>query len=290
MELLIALVALSAMEIVLGIDNIVFIAIVTSRLPPGQQPKARRIGLLLAMVMRIMLLLTLSVILQLDDPLLDLSSLGLPTERWTSSAELEIAELETHTPLTHEFEERIFELKSWLHTIKEMAGVSGKDLILLFGGLFLIWKSVHEIHKKFDHEEDEAAAAKKGKASFASVLATIAVMDIVFSIDSVITAVGMVRADGEHFWRGMGVMVASVVLAVAVMVIFAERVSRFVDENPTLKMLALSFLILIGAMLVAEGVGTHFDKGYIYFAMAFAIVVEMLNLRLRQGTALGKTA
>jgi predicted tellurium resistance membrane protein TerC len=289
MELLIAFVALSAMEIVLGIDNIVFIAIVTSRLPADQQPRARRLGLLLAMVMRIALLLTLSVILQLDDPLFDLSSLGFPMERWTSSAELEIAELETHDPLTREAESRIFELKSWVHTIKEMAGVSGKDLILLFGGLFLIWKSVHEIHKKVEGEEGEAATGTQ-QASFANVLATIAFMDIVFSIDSVITAVGMVRADGEHFWRGMSVMVAAVVLAVAVMVIFAERVSRFVDENPTLKMLALSFLILIGAMLVAEGVGTHFDKGYIYFAMAFAIVVEVLNLRVRHKSTLEKTS
>lgn len=290
MELLIALVALSAMEIVLGIDNIVFIAIVTSRLPPAQQPRARRLGLLLAMVMRILLLLTLSVILQLDDPLFELSSLGFPAESWTSKADLEIAELETHMPLTHDSENRIFDLKSWVHTIKEMDGVSGKDLILLFGGLFLIWKSVHEIHKKFDGEEDEASRIESGKTSFASVLVTIAFMDIVFSIDSVITAVGMVRADGEHFWRGMSVMVAAVVIAVAVMVIFAERVSRFVDENPTLKMLALSFLILIGAMLVAEGVGTHFDKGYIYFAMAFAIVVEMLNLRLRRGSEQEKSA
>ncbi|MBI2478660.1 MAG: TerC family protein [Planctomycetia bacterium] len=284
MELLIALVAISAMEIVLGIDNIVFIAIVTSRLPADQQPRARRLGLLLAMVMRIVLLLTLSVILQLDDPLFDLSSVGFPKESWAAAAELEITELEAGVPLTRDAEERIFELKSWVHTIKEMAGVSGKDLILLFGGLFLIWKSVHEIHKKFGGDEDETSAGGKEKANFTSVLATIALMDIVFSIDSVITAVGMVRADGEHFWRGMSVMVAAVVLAVAVMVIFAERVSRFVDENPTLKMLALSFLILIGAMLVAEGVGTHFDKGYIYFAMAFAIAVEALNLRLRRGT------
>ncbi len=282
MDLLIALVALSAMEIVLGIDNIVFIAIVTSRLPTDQQPRARRLGLLLAMVMRIVLLLTLSVILQLDDPLFDLSSVGFPKESWTSTAEQEIAELESLDPMTPEAEEQIFELKSWLRTIKEVAGVSGKDLILFFGGLFLIWKSVHEIHKKFGGEEDENSATGKETASFGNVLVTIAVMDIVFSIDSVITAVGMVRADGDHFWRGMSVMVTAVVLAVAVMVIFAESVSRFVDDNPTLKMLALSFLILIGAMLVAEGVGTHFDKGYIYFAMSFAIAVEVLNLKLRR--------
>ncbi|MDA1054855.1 MAG: TerC family protein [Planctomycetota bacterium] len=283
MEFLIALVALAAMEIVLGIDNIVFIAIVTSRLPADQQPRARRLGLLLAMGMRIVLLLTLSVILQLDDPLIDLSSFGFPTESWTAAAEREIAELETHIPLTHQAEEQIFELKSRIHTIKEMAGVSGKDLILLFGGLFLIWKSVHEIHNKIEGDEDEAASNNPEKTSFRSVLVTIALMDIVFSIDSVITAVGMVRADGAHFWSGISVMVTAVVLAVGVMVIFAERVSRFVDENPTLKMLALSFLILIGAMLVAEGIGTHFDKGYIYFAMAFAIAVEILNLRLRRG-------
>ena len=162
--------------------------------------------------------------------------------------------------------------------IEQMAGVSGKDLILLLGGLFLIWKSVHEIHAKFEGtgQQDVEAAA-----SFGGVLVSICVMDLVFSIDSVITAVGMVDASGGKFWSGISVMVAAIVVAVGAMLMFAEPVSRFVENNPTLKMLALSFLILIGVMLVAEGVGTHFDKGYVYFAMAFALGVEVLNLRLR---------
>ncbi|HEX9594364.1 MAG TPA: TerC family protein [bacterium] len=245
MEYVIALIALTAMEIVLGIDNIVFIAILTSRLPVAQQPRARRLGLGLAMATRILLLLTLSVMLRLTGPLFHLSTLGLPA--------------------------------AWLD--EAVDAVSGKDLILLAGGLFLIWKSVTEIHERI--EGGAHAREQGGRASFASVLATIAVMDIVFSLDSVITAVGMVRTEGGHYWTGIGVMVAAIVLAVVVMMIFAEPVSRFVETHPTLKMLALSFLLLIGVMLVAEGIGTHIEKGYIYFAMAFSLAVEGLNLRVR---------
>lgn len=239
MEYVVALIALSAMEIVLGIDNIVFIAILTGRLPPERQPAARRLGLTLALVMRILLLLSLTTILRLTQPVMHLSSL-IPAE-WLSG---------------------------------EVDAISIKDLILFSGGLFLIWKSVHEIHNKFQGEH--AGGGQGGQLSFGGVLVQIAIMDIIFSLDSVITAVGMVEGSST----GLAVMVASVILAVVVMLIFSEPVSRFVTRNPTLKMLALSFLILIGVMLVAEGVGTHINKGYIYFAMAFSLVVELLNLRL----------
>ena len=237
MDYLIALVALTAMEIVLGIDNIVFIAILTSRLPVDQQPRARRLGLVLALVMRILLLCSLTAVLSLDTAILTLSSLGLP-----------------------EFSEHINE-------------ISPKDLILLAGGLFLIWKSVHEIHKKMEGAEEDHELSQQ--VSFKGVLFQIAMMDVIFSIDSVITAVGM----AEDIW----VMIVAVMLAIGVMLLFAEQVSRFVEQNPTLKMLALSFLILIGVMLVAEGIGGEINKGYIYFAMAFALGVEALNLRAGHG-------
>jgi predicted tellurium resistance membrane protein TerC len=246
MEYLIALVALTAMEIVLGIDNIVFIAILTSRLPIDQQPKARRLGLALALIARILLLLSISWILKLTDPILHLSSLSLPP--------------------------------SWLN--EEIDAISIKDLILFFGGLFLIWKSVHEIHNKLEGEADGHHVGER--VSFRGVLIQIALMDIIFSLDSVITAVGMVK--GDDYWAKIGVMVTAVMIAIGVMLIFAEQISRFVQHNPTLKMLALSFLILIGVMLVAEGIGTHFDKGYIYFAMVFALGVEFLNLRMKKKT------
>ncbi len=283
MELLIALVALAAMEIVLGIDNIVFIAIVTSRLPPEQQPKARKIGLLMAMVMRIALLFTLSLILQADEPFFDLEEFGFPKAEWIAEAKAEIDALppvDSHE--AHKMHAERFRLTSRIHTIEEMAGVSWKDIILLAGGLFLIQSSVREIHEAFH----SGAGHHKANAvtTFGAAIATITGMDIVFSIDSVITAVGMVEAEGEGYLKGLSVMVTAIVLAVGVMMVFAEPVSKFVENNPTLKMLALSFLILIGVMLVAEGIGTHFNKGYIYFAMAFAIVVEVLNLRLRHGT------
>jgi predicted tellurium resistance membrane protein TerC len=241
MEYLVALVFLTAMEIVLGIDNIVFIAILTGRLPPQQQPSARRLGLTLAMGMRILLLLMLRWILGLEDPIFHLSDLGLP--------------------------------ESWL--AEEINDVSVRDLILAGGGLFLIWKSVHEIHDKVAGSGHEQETAKK--VSYMGVLAQICAMDIIFSLDSVITAVGMVKADGYGIW----VMIIAVMLAVVVMLVFAEAISRFVEKNPTLKMLAVSFLLLIGVMLVAEGIGTGINKGYIYFAMTFALVVEMLNLRVR---------
>jgi predicted tellurium resistance membrane protein TerC len=241
MEYVIALVALSAMEIVLGIDNIVFIAVLVGRLPESQRAKARQLGLLLALVTRIMLLLTISWIVRLVDPVFHLTSLGLPADWMTD----------------------------------EVSEVSWKDIILAGGGLFLIWKSVHEIHKKVEGTEEERALV--AHAGFTTVLIEIALFDILFSLDSVITAVGMVKPTTT----GLLVMVAAVVLAMIVMLMFAGKVSEFIERHPTLKMLALSFLILIGVMLVAEGVGTHFDRKYIYFAMAFSLAVEMLNLRMR---------
>lgn len=237
MEQAVALLALTLMEIVLGIDNIVFIAILADRLPEKQQAPARRLGLGAALITRILLLLSISWVLGLTKPLFSLSAMGIP-EQW----------------LAHEVNE-----------------ISMRDLILLVGGLFLIGKSVHEIHNKVEGSENAHTAPVA--PSFAGVLFQIAILDIIFSLDSVITAVGMAR----EIW----VMIVAVVLAVIVMLIFADTVSGFIRRHPTLKMLALSFLILIGVMLVAEGIGTHIDKGYIYFAMAFAVMVEFLNLRVR---------
>ena len=237
-----ALLALTAMEIVLGIDNIVFIAIVTGRLPKEQQPSARRMGLAAAMIMRILLLLSITWILQLDNPLFNLTDFGIPP--------------------------------SWFEGMEHAAdvdAVSLKDLILFVGGLFLIANSVHEIHQQTEGDEDEHQVS--ANMTFSKALTQIAVMDIIFSLDSVITAVGM--ADQVN------VMIAAVVIAVAVMMLFAGPVSRFVEDNPTLRMLALSFLILIGVMLIADGVGTHIDKRYVYFAMGFSIFVEFLNLRAK---------
>jgi predicted tellurium resistance membrane protein TerC len=239
---IIALVALTAMEIVLGIDNIVFISISTSRLPLDQQKRARTIGLVAAMLMRIVLLFGISWVVQAKNPIFSLTQLPLPLDAIT-----------------------------WLIKHLEVNEVSVRDLILLFGGLFLIRSSVVEIHKKVEGRHDDHAAAQR--ATFRGVIAQIIVLDIIFSLDSVLTAVGM----AESIW----VMVTAVILAVGVMLVFAGTVSAFVERHPTVKMLALSFLLLIGVMLVAEGIGTHIEKGYIYFAMAFALGVEFLNLRMQ---------
>jgi predicted tellurium resistance membrane protein TerC len=238
----IALIALTAMEIVLGIDNIVFISVVSSRLPPAQQPMARRIGLIAAMGTRIVLLLTITWVMRLTDPLFDVSRVGL--------------------------------FREWLHKHEDVNFVSARDLILLVGGLFLIRSSVVEIHHKIEGQLEERSG--RASSSFWNVITQIAILDIIFSLDSVITAVGM----AESIW----VMVAAIIMAVIVMMVFAGRVSDFVERHPTVKMLALSFLLLIGVMLVAEGVGTHIDKGYIYFAMGFSLLVEMLNLRAQAKT------
>jgi predicted tellurium resistance membrane protein TerC len=238
----IPLLTLTAMEIVLGIDNIIFIAIVASRLPPEQQATARRLGLGLALVTRLLLLCVLSWVLGLTRPLFLLSDLGLPAD--------------------------------WLPT--ESNEISWRDLILIGGGLFLIGKSVHEIHNKLEGTPEERSA-NHGGGQLRSAVGQIMVLDVIFSLDSVITAVGM----AQQLW----IMIVAVVLAVAVMLVFSGPISGFVHRHPTLQMLALSFLILIGVMLVAEGIEKHIERGYIYFAMAFSLVVEMLNLRLRKQAA-----
>ncbi|MDW5443652.1 TerC family protein [Polaromonas sp. SM01] len=219
---------LTALELVLGIDNIVFISILVDKLPKEKQALARRLGLFMAMFMRIGLLLVLSWIIGLVAPLF--------------------------TVLNQE--------------------ISGRDLILIAGGLFLIWKSTGEIHQSLEGEEGHASSAVK--ATFTAVILQIMVVDMVFSLDSIITAVGMVDS--------LPVMIAAVIASVAMMMLFAGAIGRFVSEHPTIKMLALSFLVVVGVVLIAEGFDHHVPKGYIYFAMAFSIGVEMLNIRLRKRT------
>lgn len=264
MDWLIALLSLTAMEIVLGIDNIVFIAILAGRLPAHQQAKARSLGLAAALVSRILLLFSLSWVLGLTAPLFHLTDLGVPAA-WVDAhpdpSPEPAAEQTEHAETTGAVD----------HNEHDINGISWRDLILLAGGLFLIAKSVLEIDHKL--EGHDPTRAKAGAVSMGSVLVQIAILDLVFSIDSVITAVGM----AQQLW----VMVTAVIIAVGVMLLAAGPISRFVEKHPTLKILALSFLILIGVLLVAEGVGTPVNKGYIYFAMAFSLVVEMLNLKLR---------
>lgn len=219
-----AFLTLTALEIVLGIDNIVFLSILAGRLPAGQRARARRIGLLGAMGTRILLLLSLAWLVKLTAPLF--------------------------TVLGNE--------------------ISGRDLILLLGGLFLIGKSTHEIHHKLEGEGDETNAPRH--VSFVSVIVQIAILDLVFSLDSVITAVGMVDE--------VAVMIAAVVCAVIVMMLAAGPIASFVERHPTVKMLALAFLLMIGVLLIADGLDHHIPKGYVYFAMAFSVGVEALNLRL----------
>lgn len=226
-EAWVALLTLTVMEIVLGIDNIVFISILVDRLPADQRPRARFLGLGFAMLTRILLLLAISWVMQLKEPLF--AVMGHP--------------------------------------------LSGKDLILILGGLFLLWKSTKELHHKVEGHEDPEQEASRGKAVLGAILVQIAVLDIVFSLDSVITAVGMV----DH----ISVMIIAVMIAVGFMMIFAGAVSDFISRHPTVKVLALSFLLLIGTTLVAEGFQFHFHKGFVYFAMAFSVFVEMLNVRMK---------
>lgn len=231
-EAWISLATLSAMEIVLGIDNVVFLSILAGRLPRAQQPAARRLGLAFALGTRLALLFAITWVMGLTRPLFSLVG------------------------------------HAW----------SGRDLILLGGGLFLLAKATFEIHDKLEVKHgDEPAAAAERNGRFWLVIVQIGILDIVFSLDSVITAVGMAR----H----LAVMVAAMVLAVGVMLVFAGPIGEFVERHPTMKMLALSFLLLIGVMLVAESFGKHIEKGYIYFAMAFSFAVELLNLRVRRGRA-----
>ncbi|WP_437229135.1 TerC family protein [Planctomicrobium sp. SH661] len=256
MDWLIPLLTLTAMEIVLGIDNIVFISILVGKLPPERRALARTLGLGGAMVTRILLLLSLSWVLSLDEPFVHFTDLGVPSS-WIEAIQPKGKDVPAEV-IAHQYE--------------EINGISVRDLILLVGGLFLIGNSVVEIHHKLESHEDRHQVPQR--ASFSSVLIQIAVLDIIFSLDSVITAVGMAK----EIW----VMVVAVILSICVMMLFAGSVERFVTKHPTVKMLALSFLILIGVLLVAEGVGTPINKGYIYFAMAFSLGVELLNMRLRK--------
>lgn len=228
-DIWIGLAVLTLLEIVLGIDNLIFISILSGKLPAEQRSKARRIGLSLALITRILLLLSLAWVMRLDRPF------------WTASiAGLDLA-------------------------------VSGKDVILVLGGLFLLAKSTYEIHEKLEGDDGGKTTGKD--VSFRSVVVQILLLDIVFSLDSVITAVGTVKQ--------VSVMVAAVVISMIVMLFFVNQIGLFVERHPTIKMLALSFLILIGTMLVAEGFHQHIPRGYIYFAMAFSVGVELLNLRVR---------
>lgn len=221
----IAFLTLVALELVLGVDNVIFISILAGKLPAEQQQRARSTGIMLAVLTRILLLLSLSWIISLTEPLFTIINIE----------------------------------------------ISGRDIVLIAGGLFLLWKSVHEIHQKLEGEEGQASA--KVRASFWNVIVQIMLLDIVFSLDSVITAVGMV----DH----IAIMIAAVVIAASVMVFTANPLAHFVEKHPTIKMLALSFLLLIGFTLIVEGLHQHIPKGYIYFAMGFSVLVEMLNLRLR---------
>jgi len=229
-QIWISLITLTGLEIVLGIDNIIFISILAGKLPVEQQQKARQIGLLLALISRLLLLASIAWMAKLTTPLFTL--------------------------VGH--------------------GVSGRDLILIIGGLFLLAKSTHEIHEKLEGV-DGGHNPTKAAAKFSSVLVQIMLLDIVFSLDSVITAVGM----AQH----LPVMITAVVLAMGVMLLAARSISDFVNRHPTLKVLALSFLILIGVTLVAEGTGAHISKGYVYFAMAFSFAVELLNVKIRAKAA-----
>ncbi len=226
-EAWIALLTLTLLEIVLGIDNIVFISILAGRLPESKRDRARIVGLMLAMIMRILLLLSIKWLMGLTKPLFAI--------------------------LENPF--------------------SGKDIILLLGGLFLIGKATHEIHNKLEGEE-EHHETKKAAVSFAGIIAQILVIDLVFSLDSVITAVGM----ANQLW----VMITAVVISIAFMLFFSKFIADYVDRHPTVKMLALAFLVLIGVNLIADGVGHHIPKGYTYFAMAFSVGVEMLNLKIKK--------
>jgi predicted tellurium resistance membrane protein TerC len=222
----IAFATLTALELVLGIDNIIFISILVDKLPPEKRELARRIGLFMAMFMRIGLLLVLSVIVGLVEPLF--TAVG--------------------------------------------KDISGRDLILISGGLFLIWKSTGEIHQSLEGEEEHGGSAVK--ATMFAIILQIMVIDLVFSLDSIITAVGMVDE--------VAIMIAAVIASVGLMMVFASGIGRFVSNHPSIKMLALTFLVVVGVVLMAEGLGHHIPKGYIYFAMAFSVIVEMLNIRFRK--------
>jgi predicted tellurium resistance membrane protein TerC len=249
MDWILPLLTLTAMEVVLGIDNIIFLSILVAALPPEKQKSGRFIGLSLALGARMALLLGIKWVMGLQAAVFRWSSLGWKPEGWFDSHQVD--------------------------------AVTGRDLVLFFGGLFLMVKAVLEIHKKTMGGEEEAVAESARDAkSFGAVIAQIIVLDIVFSLDSVISAIGMV----QEIW----IMVVAMIVAVVFMAVFAGRISSFIERNPTFKMLALSFLVMIGVVLVAEGLGTHIGKGYIYGSMTFALFVELLNMRVRRKKDAGK--
>ena len=246
-----ALLTLIALEVVLGVDNLIFIAILSNKLPAHQQQRARRIGLALALVMRIGLLLLIGWIVTLQTPLFDLGLTGAPNPYGEPSFE---------------------------------TAFSGRDLILLAGGLFLLWKATKEIHHSMEPQDESShlldktpSAADAVKAGFGAVIAQIVAIDIVFSVDSILTAVGMTD--------DVPIMVAAVIITVAIMMVAADPLARFIEQNPTLVMLALAFLVMIGLVLIADGFGFHVPKGYIYAAMAFSVGVELLNMMQRNRRA-----
>ena len=239
-SVIVSLLTLAFLEVVLGIDNIIFISIVSNKLPKTQQPKARQVGLLLAMIFRICLLFGITYIIKLTNPLF-------------------------HIPFIEQDDQSI--------------GISVKDLILLLGGLFLIAKSISEIHHKLEDKvvpemTDTTNLTKKTVASFGAIIIQIVLIDAVFSIDSILTAIGLV----SNVW----IMIIAVIISIGIMMIFANPVAKFIDKNPTLQILALAFLVAIGIILIAEGFHQHINKGYIYTAMAFGLSVEFLNMRLRK--------
>ena len=226
---------LTLLEVILGVDNIIFISIIAGKLEPTDQSKARRLGLLSAMAIRVGLLFVLGFILGLEKDLFNLQDLGLPIDM----------------------------------------GMSGKDMILLIGGVFLLYKATSEIHHKLEGEEDDMDSSKPGVvASLSRAVLDISVINVIFSIDSIITAIGMTNS--------IPIMAASVILSTIAMLLFAKNVGDFVEKHPTVKMLALSFLVMIGTLLVAEAFHVHVPKGYVYFAMAFSFLVEMLNIRMKK--------
>lgn len=234
-----ALLTLTALEIILGVDNIIFISIVSNKLPAAQQPRARFIGLLLAMIFRVVLLLTITWIIRLTNPIFTIPFMD---------------DEATGGPL----------------------GISWKDLILIAGGIFLVFKSTLEIHHKLEKPKPQVAQAKVAPKAFGAVIFQIVLVDAVFSFDSILTAIGLVK----ELW----VMITAVVISIIIMMIFAGGISRFINKHPTLQILALAFLIMIGVMLVAEGFHHHFNKSYIYTAIAFSLIVELINMRLRKNS------
>ncbi|MEW4490053.1 TerC family protein [Thalassoglobus sp. JC818] len=295
MEWVIALVTLTAMEIVLGIDNIVFISILCGKLPPAQRAMARTIGLGLAMGTRILLLLSLTWVLGLTQPIFYLTDLGIPASfveteeqtkfRLAAENQTEESAPDDESASSHDIPdsdagELTLSHGSHNHDEHNINSVSWRDLILLLGGLFLIANSVVEIHHKIEGEGGHQSNQNTG--NFWSVIVQIGILDIIFSLDSVITAIGMTN----H----INIMILAVVIAIFVMMLFAGMIEGFVEKYPTIKILALSFLILIGVLLVAEGIGTPVNKGYIYFAMAFSLAVELVNMQIRGGRGVPTTS